>query len=245
MSPHLLILTAGRILRQLRYDRRTLAIMLLVPVLLLTLLYFLLDRNKPLFNSIALVMLGLFPFIVMFLVTSIAVLRERTSGTLERLLTTPVGKIDLLLGYGVAFGLLALVQVGLASFVSYRLLGLTTAGSSWYVLGIAVVNALMGVAMGLLLSAFARTEFQAAQFMPLVVFPQLLLCGLFVPREQMAGWLRLLSDFMPLTYSVEALQEVGVHARPTTTMWLDIGICSGVMLLALVLGAATLRRRTP
>ncbi|GIF77996.1 ABC transporter permease [Asanoa siamensis] len=243
MSPHTLASTIGRIVRQLRHDRRTVGLIIVVPLLLLTLLYYMFDGGL-LFDRIALVMLGIFPFIIMFLITSIAMLRERTSGTLERLFTTPVGKLDLLFGYGIAFGLVAAAQAAVAAGLAYWLFDLDTAGSAWLVILIAVANAVLGVALGLLCSAFARTEFQAVQFMPVVALPQILLCGLFVARDSMAGWLQVISDVLPLSYSVEALTEVGRHADPTGTMWRDLGIVVGAIILALVLGAATLRRRT-
>ena len=244
MSPHILASTIGRIVRQLRHDRRTVALIIVVPLLLLTLLYFMFDEQPLMFDKVALVMLGIFPFIIMFLITSIAMLRERTSGTLERLFTTPVGKLDLLFGYGIAFGLVATAQAAVAAGLAYWLFDLDTAGSLWLVIVIAVANAVLGVALGLLCSAFARTEFQAVQFMPVVAIPQILLCGLFVARDSMAGWLQAVSDVLPLSYSVEALTEVGVHADPTGTMWRDLGIVVGAIILALALGAATLRRRT-
>jgi ABC-2 type transport system permease protein len=237
--------TTRRILRQLRHDRRTIALMLLVPILLLTLLYFMFEQQEPTFQRVALTMLGIFPFIIMFLLTSIAMLRERTSGTLERLFTTPVGKLDLLFAYGLAFGLAAAVQASVATALAYWLLGLRTAGATGLVVLIAVANAVLGVALGLLCSAFARTEFQAVQFMPVVVIPQILLCGLFVPRAQMAGWLEVVSNAMPMSYAVEALLEVHSAAEPTGLMWRDLAIVGGVVLLALTLGATTLRRRTP
>ena len=245
MSLRVMLLTAGRVLSQLRHDRRTVVMLLLVPSLLLTLLYFMYEDSPALFNRIALVMLGIFPFILMFLVTSIAMLRERTTGTLERLFTTPLGKADILFGYGLAFGLAATAQASIASVFSAWLLGLQPAGSLALVVLIAVTNALLGVALGLLFSAFARTEFQAVQFMPVVALPQILLCGLFVPRAEMAGWLNAVSDVLPLSYAVEALQEVGANSQPTATMWRDLVVVASVVLLALVLGATTLRRRTP
>ncbi|MGC4875191.1 ABC transporter permease [Micromonospora sp. DT43] len=250
MNPRILAATTGRILRQLRHDRRTIALLVLVPAVLLTLVYFMyVDHPTPpgqpsMFDRIALVMLGIFPFVIMFLVTSIAMLRERTSGTLERLLTTPLGKLDLLFGYGIAFGLAAAAQAAVAAAVAYWIFDLRTVGSSGLVIGIAVLDAVLGVALGLLCSAFARTEFQAVQFLPVVVVPQLLLCGLFVARDQMAGWLQALSDAFPLSYAIEALQEVGANAEPTGTMWRDVGVVLGAVVLALVLAAATLRRRT-
>lgn len=245
MSLHITVATTGRILRQLRHDRRTVALLVVVPVLLLTLLYFMYHDAGQTFDRIALIMLGVFPFVIMFLVTSIAMLRERTSGTLERLLTTPLAKLDLLFGYGIAFSVAAAIQATVAVGGAFWLLGLTTVGNPGLVVLVAVVNAVLGVALGLFCSAFARTEFQAVQFLPVIVVPQLLLCGLFVPRGQMVGWLQGASDVMPLSYAVEALAQIGRHANPTTTMWRDLTVVVGAAIVALVLAAATLRRRTP
>ncbi|MEU4695338.1 ABC transporter permease [Actinoplanes sp. NPDC023714] len=236
--------TIRRILTQLRHDPRTIAMIIVVPTLLITLIYFMYEGRPGAFDRIALIMLGVFPFIVMFLITSIAMLRERTNGTLERLFTTPVGKLDLLFGYGVAFGLAAAAQAAVAGGFAYWVLGMATAGGVGLVILIAVANAVLGVALGLLASAFARTEFQAVQFMPLVVAPQLLLCGLFVARDEMAGWLQAISNVLPMSYSVEALTEVGTNASPTATMWRDLVVVLGAIVVSLILGAATLRRRT-
>ncbi len=244
MSARLLAGTARRILRQLRHDHRSMALVLVLPVVLLTLVYFMWE-NQPQFDRIALVLLGIFPLTVMFLLTNISVLRERTSGTLERLFTTPIGRHDMLFAYGVAFGLAAAVQSSVAGVYAYAVLGMEAAGGLGLVVLIAFANAVLGVSLGLLCSAFARTEFQAAQFMPLVILPQLLLCGLFVPREHMAGWLETLSALLPMTYAVEALTEVGAHVSPTNAMWRDLAIVGAVTVAALVLGALTLRRRTP
>jgi ABC-2 type transport system permease protein len=249
-SPRLTGATAARVLRQLRHDHRTIAMMLVLPSLLLGLLY-LIWKDVPTapgqpstFDTVGLIMIAIFPFVVMFLVTSIAMLRERTSGTLERLLTTPLARLDLLLGYGAAFGVAAAAQALITVGVATTLYDLQVAGSLWLVVLIAVVDAVLGVALGLLASAFARSEFQAVQFMPVIVLPQFFLCGLLVARDQMADWLRYISDVLPLTYAVEALQEVGRSATETGTMWRDVGIVAGAALLALALAAGTLRRRT-
>ncbi|MCW2533091.1 MAG: drug efflux pump, inner rane subunit, DrrB family [Blastococcus sp.] len=250
LSPRLTAATAARVLRQLRHDRRTIAMMLVLPSVLLGLLYLLwkdvptLPGQPSIFDRVGLTMLGIFPFVVMFLVTSIAMLRERTSGTLERLLTTPLARLDLLLGYGLAFGLAAALQAVITVTVATTVYGLDVTGSVSLVVLIAVVDAVLGVALGLLASAFARSEFQAVQFMPVVVLPQFFLCGLLVPVDQMAGWLQAISHVLPLTYAVEALQEVGRSAAATGTMWTDVAIVAGAALLALALAAATLRRRT-
>ena len=245
MSPRILASTIRRIIGQLRHDRRTIAMIIVVPVVLITLLYFMFDGQGQTFDRIALIMLGVFPFIIMFLITSIAMLRERTSGTLERLMTTRTGKGDLLFGYGIAFGAAAAIQASVAAACAYLLYGMTTAGSVSLVVLVAVCTALLGVGLGLLCSAFARTEFQAVQLLPIVVIPQALLCGLFVPRDEMAGWLQAVSDVLPLSYAVEALQQVGANVDPTSTFWLDLVVVVGCVILALSLAAVTLRRRTP
>ncbi len=156
-------------------------------------------------------MLGVFPLIVMFLITSITMQRERVSGTLERILTTPLRRLDLLAAYGTAFSIAAAAQATLACIVSFWLLGLDTAGSPILVFVIAIINAVLGVGLGLLCSAFARTEFQAVQFMPVVIVPQLLLCGIIVPRDVLPDWLQWISNALPASYALEALQQVGAH----------------------------------
>ncbi|AVM00867.1 antibiotic ABC transporter permease [Gordonia iterans] len=250
MNPHAFAATAARIGRQLRSDHRTVAMIAVVPAALLALLYFVYqDYPTPpgapsLFNRVGLSMLGILPFVVMFLITAIAMQRERASGTLERLMTTPISKLDLIGGYGAAFSLAAAVQAIIACAVSYGLLGLESAGSFWLVIVVAVVVAILGVALGLLASAFARTEFQAVQFMPLIVTPQLFLCGLLVPRHQLPGWLEAISDVMPLSYAVDALGEIAAHPALTGRLWRDVAVIVAFAVVALCLGAATLRRRT-
>ena len=241
---HILPATVRRILLQLRHDRRTIGMIIGVPIMLIALLYFMFKDVPGKFDSVALVMLAVFPFVIMFLITSIAMLRERTSGTLERLMTTPTRGVDLLFGYGIAFGIAAAVQASLASACAYWIFGLSTAGGAGEVVLVAVLTALLGVGLGLLCSAFARTEFQAVQLLPIIVIPQILLCGLFVPRPSMAGWLEVVSDVMPLSYAVQASGEVGQHTAPTGLWWRDVAIVAGCVLVSLLLASATLKRRT-
>jgi ABC-2 type transport system permease protein len=205
VTPRATFATTLRVLLQLRRDPRTIALLLVVPTGLLVLLDQLFTSNDPLFQRVGPPMLGLFPLITMFLVTSITMLRERTSGTLERILTLPIAKIDILYGYGTAFGLLATVQAVVISLVGFGALDLHAGHSTVLVVLLAIANAVLGMACGLFVSAFARTEFQAVQFLPAFVFPQLLLCGLFTPRSEMADWLRWISDVLPVTYAYDAL----------------------------------------
>jgi ABC-2 type transport system permease protein len=244
MTPASTWATALRVFSQLRRDPRTIALLMLVPVGLVTLLKYIFIDSPSVFERIGVPLLGLFPFIAMFLVTSITMLRERTTGTLERLMAMPIAKLDLLLGYGIAFATVAAVQATLVSLVAFGLLDLHTAGPRWLVVVLAVTNAVLGMSLGLFFSAFARTEFQAVQFMPAFVFPQILLCGLIVPRDQMARLLEVVAAFLPLTYAYDALQRVSDDVLDAR-LALDVLIVVAVTALALALGAATLRRQTP
>jgi ABC-2 type transport system permease protein len=244
MSPRITLAIAGRVMTQLRHDPRTVAMLIVVPALLVTLLRYVFDARPEAFDVIGPGLVGLFPLISMFLVASITVLRERTTGTLERLLTMPLHKLDILAGYGIAFAGLAAVQAAVVSVVAFGLLGLDAAGSPWAVGALAVGNALLGMALGLLVSAFAATEFQAVQFMPAFVLPQLLLCGLIIPREQMAGALRVAADVLPMTYAFDSLQRVANDGALGSRGTLDVIVVAGAIVLALAVGAVTLRRRT-
>jgi ABC-2 type transport system permease protein len=244
MTPRITLAVAGRVLRQLHHDPRTVALLVVVPSVLVTLLRYVFDGRAQTFDVVGPGLVGLFPLISMFLVSSITVLRERTTGTLERLLTMPLAKLDILAGYGLAFAGFAAVQATVVSLVAFGLLGLDVAGSPWVVGALAVGNALLGMALGLLVSAFAATEFQAVQFMPAFVLPQLLLCGLFVPRDEMAGALDVAAGALPLTYAYDSLHRVAVDGALGARGALDVAVLAGVIVLALALGAVTLRRRT-
>jgi ABC-2 type transport system permease protein len=244
VNPALTLATTRRILNQLRHDPRTVVMLILVPTLLMILLRYVFN-SALVFSHVAPALLGVFPFLIMFLIASITTLRERTTATLERLMTLPIGRLDLLFGYALAFGAIAVVQVALAAGVSLSWLGLDLAGSVLMLLVIAVLDALLGMALGLFVSAFARTEFQAIQFMPVFVLPQILLCGLFIPRGDMGWLLRWLSDVMPLSYAVEALNRVTASSTVDAVILRNLVVVACCALLALVLGAATLRRRTP
>jgi ABC-2 type transport system permease protein len=243
MSPRITFAVARRVLTQLRRDHRTVALLLVVPCVLLTLLWWMFDGDEVIFNRFGPPLLALFPFIVMFLVTSVTTLRERSSGTLERLLSMPTGKLDFLVGYALAFGTVALAQALIAVGLTVGLLGLDVAGPVWMLAVIAVLDAVLGTALGLFVSAFAQTEFQAVQFMPAVVLPQVLLCGLFVTRDALPPVLEAVSNVLPLSYAVDAMQRVTLDSGVSSEVR-DLLVIAAFTVGALALGAATLRRRT-
>jgi ABC-2 type transport system permease protein len=245
VSPRIAGATGARILRQLRADPRTVALLLVVPCVLVALMKGVFYGQEETFQRIGVPLVGLFPLLSMFLVTSITMLRERTTGTLERLMSMPLARIDLLSGYALAFGLCAMAQGALTSAVAFGLLGLNAAGSTALIIVLAVINALLGMAFGLFVSAFAATEFQAVQFLPAFLLPQILLCGLFVARSSMWRPLELLSDVLPMTYAYDGLARVAASTSPGSRLILDVVVVLGSAAACLVGGAATLRRRTP
>lgn len=244
MNPRLTLASAGRVLRQVRRDHRTLALLMVMPLVLMGLLAWIYS-DSPLFDRIGPALVSIFPFVIMFVVTSVATLRERTSGTLERLLTTPLGKGDLVVGYALAFGLLAIVQGALVTAVTVWLYGLDVQGSLLWLVLVVVGSGVLGTTLGLFASAFASTEFQAVQLMPATVLPQFLLCGLLVPREQLPRALELISDVLPLSYVVDAAAAVARSAQPAGDLTVPLLVIGAWIVVALVLGSLTLRRRTP
>jgi len=216
--------TTGRILQQLLHDKRTIALMFLAPTILMSLLAWVFSNNDRMFNAIAPALLGVFPFVIMFLITSITTLRERTGGTLERLMSMRISKADIIIGYALAFGIFGIVQSVITSSVAIYWLNMDVAGPQWFVIIVAIADTILGVALGLLASAFARTEFQAVQFMPAFIFPQLLVCGLFVPLAQLPDALNAVAYWLPLTYAVDALNGVVTNSDITGDLWRAIWV---------------------
>ena len=243
MNGRRLFATAGRVLTQLRHDPRSIALMLIAPSLLVGLFAWLFSEQDGVFDQFGGAILALFPFIVMFLITSITTLRERRSGTLERLMTTPLEKADFILGYALAFGLMALLQAVITVSFAVAVCGLDVDGPLWQLGLVAVVDALLGTSLGLLASAFAQTEFQAVQFMPLLVFPQIILGGLFMPRDQMPDVLHAISDWLPLSYAIDTINAVAAGDEGADVFG-PLLIVVAFAVGALALAALTLRRRT-
>ena len=244
MRPSRTLATAGRVLTQIRHDPRTVGLLLVVPSLLIGLIAWLFS-DTPVFDQVGPAILALFPFTIMFLITSISTLRERRSGTLERLLTMPIGKLDYILGYALAFGLLAILQAAIAVAFAVWVSGLRIEGSLWLLVAVALADAILGSTLGLLASAFAQTEFQVVQFMPVLVFPQMLLGGIFLPRDQMPDVLYAISDWLPLSHAIDALNAVARDSEDAAYVGGKLLIIAAFALGCIVLGSVTLHRRTP
>lgn len=238
-----ILATAKRVLLQLVHDPRTLALIVVAPCLFLTILRYMLDTQRVTFNRIGALMLGIFPSILMFIITSIAMLRERRSGTLERLMTLPLAKPSLLVGYGLALAVMTIIQVLAVVVLAVFGLGLSI-DHFGVLLGVALCSGWLGVALGLFASAYARSEFQAVQFMPAFVLPQLLLSGFFVPIGTMQVFLQRFSDILPLTYVVDAIQYVVVNTIDVNKLILDLVVIFAFIVTALAAGALTLKRQS-
>ena len=238
-----------RIAAQLRGDPRTVALILVVPALLLTLLYFVfVDAPErpgagPAFDSIGPIMLAVLPMMLLFIVTSVVMLRERTSGTLERIMTTPLRRLNLLASYALVFGLLAIAQSAILSALLLGPLGVPIAGPWWAFLVLAFLSAVVGVALGLLASAFARTEFQAVQFMPLVIGPQIFLCGLLVATDDMPVPLARISAVLPMTWAVDVVTDLVEHAGIGSGSALKMAALAVLAVVLLVVAAASMPRQ--
>lgn len=243
MSIRKTLATTRRVLGQLRHDPRTIGLVILAPILLITILKYVYQGEPRVFDSVAPMMLGVFPLLMMFLITSVATLRERTTGTLDRLMTEPMSKLDLVFGYALAFSLFALIQGIAVSYVTLVLLGVTVMGGTIPILIAAVCAALLGIALGLFVSAFATSEFQAVQLVMPTIFPQVLVCGLFVARDHMAKLLQWLADVFPVTYSVDAMKQVTIHSHWTAAFSHDLLVVIGYAVVFLVLGSVTIRRQ--
>lgn len=236
--------TATRVLRQLRHDPRTIGLLLGVPAALMTIFRFVYDHEHIGFERAGPALMVIFPLVTMFLVSSVALLRERTTGTLERLLTTPLSRVALLGGYALAFTSLATLQAGVVTALSLGALGLNLAGDTALVVILAAAVALLGLGLGLLASAFARSEFQVVQFFPATILPQLLLCGLLVPRARMGGVLHAVSDVLPMSYAVDGIHHLSEEPGASGAAVGDLAIVLAFAVGAILLGALTLRRRT-
>ncbi|GGL62778.1 transport permease protein [Streptomyces fumigatiscleroticus] len=241
-SPTITRATAVRVLQQISRDRGSTALLLGIPCMLMVLLKLMFHDAEPVFERVGPQVFGIFPVIVMYLVASVSTLRERTTGTAERLLTMPVRRLDVVLGYSLAFAVLALLQAVLSTLLAVGPLGLDIEGPAYLLMVIAMLGALLGLALGLLVSAFARNEFQAVQFLPAGVLPQFLMCGLFVPRDDMYGALSAVARLMPMTYAVQAAGEAATHDGVTGLFVRDSLLILGCVIAVLVASAATLKR---
>lgn len=233
-----------RVLRQIRRDHRSIIMILFVPCFLLWILQITFQNVPGIFDKIAPMLLGTFPFVMIFLVKSITMLRERNTGTLDRMLISPIGRADIMVGYAFAFSILATIQTAISMFFAVVVQNVPVHGSSLATFLIVLLIGVYGTALGLTLSAFARTEFQAVQFMPLFLLPQIFLSGLLVSVDQMPTTLRWLAAINPLRYAFDLLSDVMQSGTPVSERPLELVLVASIPVLVLFLGATTMRRQS-
>jgi ABC-2 type transport system permease protein len=234
---------AQRVILQVVRDRRTIALILVAPLIIASIAGFSIPDKSSLdvFSPAILATLILF---FGFLITGISFLRERTQGTLERLLASPISKMDVVTGY--LWGLLgfALAQTLIMFFYMVYVLDISYRGDLWQIL---IFQALMGinaVCLGTFFSAFARNEFQMIQFIPLVIIPQVFVSGLFIPVDQLPVVLEWAAKFLPLTYGVEGIRAMMLQGQSLLDIGKDIWILVAYAAGLLILASLTLRQKS-
>lgn len=199
------------------------------------------DADTSFFDVLSPILVGFFVFFFVFLISGIALLRERTTGTLDRLMSTPVRRSEIVFGYVLGYGLFAVIQTLIVVFYSVKVLGIVMAGSLGIVILINLLLALVALSLGILLSAFANSEFQMVQFIPLVVVPQVFFAGIF-PVDGMADWLQAVARIMPMYYGGDALQAVMYKGMGLSDIYADLVALVGFALVFILLNIAVLRK---
>ncbi|MCH8310203.1 MAG: ABC transporter permease [Chloroflexi bacterium] len=242
MSPDRTLAIAERIIRQIVKDRRSIALIIVAPVIVMALVGFSLIDQKPVLNRVAPGLLGIFVLFFTFLLTGVAFLRERAQGTLERLMTTTVARADILVGYLLGFLLFATIQAAVILTFTIFALRIQYQGNVFEIVAVLMLVVLVAVNLGIFVSTFARNEFQVVQFIPIVMAPQIFLSGVIVPTDQMPVVMEAISVVLPLTYAVEALRGIMVMGQSLSDVWTDLVVLAGFGVGLLIAAVITLRR---
>lgn len=242
MSPGRTLAIAERIIRQIVKDRRSAALIIVAPLIVMSLVGFSLIDQKPVLNRVAPGLLGTFVMFFTFLLTGVSFLRERAQGTLERLMTTTVARGDILVGYLLGFLLFATIQAAVILTFTIVALQIEYQGNIIEIVAVLLLVVVVAVNLGIFVSTFANNEFQVVQFIPIVLLPQIFLSGVIIPTDQMPSVMEAISVVLPLTYAVEGLREIMVMDQSLADVWADLVILAGFGLGLLIAALATLRR---
>lgn len=199
------------------------------------------SKDMEMFDSFGPVLLGFFVFFFVFLISGVSFLRERTTGTLERLLASPIKIWEMVVSYVIGFGIVTLLQASLISWYSIYVLDMMMKGSFFNVLIIIVSLSFTALTLGILLSAFAKNELQMMQFIPIVVIPQIFFSGLF-NLDTISDWLSWIGPFTPLYYAADALRDIMIRGYAFEDLLYNLAILIGFSLLFIVLNVAALRK---
>jgi ABC-2 type transport system permease protein len=236
------IAIASRIAREIRRDRRSVALIIGAPVIVMSLIGFSFQDQKPILNEVAPAIIATMAMFFVFVLTGISFLRERSQGTLERLLSTAVTRSDLLLGYLAGFLLFALVQSVIILMYTLFVVDVDYAGKIWDILTILLIITITSVSMGIFVSTFARNEFQVVQFIPLLIAPQIFLSGMILPTSQLPGYFQAVSGVLPLTYANRALRDIMVRGSSLTDVSTEIGVLILFAVIMMAAAATTVRK---
>jgi ABC-2 type transport system permease protein len=239
--PRYALTIAGRVIRQLIRDRRTMALIIIVPMVVMTLIGLSFPEEMVL-DRIAPALLATMVLFFSFLLTGISFLRERSQGTMERLMASPVSRLDVVLGYLFGFFLFALAQTLIIVLFTIYVLDVNYYGDLWQIFVFQVVIIAGAVNLGIFTSTFARNEFQMVQFIPLILFPQIFLCGVIWPAEQMPEYLQWMGRFLPLKYGVDGLRDIMLSGMNLADVWFELLVLVGFTVVTSVLATLTLRR---
>jgi ABC-2 type transport system permease protein len=234
---------AQRIITQLVRDRRTIALVVIVPLVIASLVGLavpdksLLDYTAPAIIATLILFFG-------FILTGISFLRERTQGTLERLMAAPVTRLDIVGGYLLGFLSFALLQTLIIFFYMVYVIKINYHGELWQILVFQAFIGIGAVCLGTFFSVFARSEFQMMQFIPMIIVPQIVLCGLLWDVSQMPSYLQWLAKILPLTYGVEGIRAMMLEGKGLLDIGKDVGVLAAYAVGLLILTSLTLRRGT-
>ena len=231
-----------RIILQITRDHRSLALIIVAPVVVMSLVGFSFADRREILDLVAPGLIGTFVLFFVFLLTGVSFLRERAQGTIERLLTTPVGRADILVGYLLGFLLFAGIQAVVILLFTVFALQIQYQGSLWQIFVLLALVTLVAVNLGIFISTFARNEFQVVQFIPVILMPQIFLSGAVLPFEQLPGYFQAVGRFLPLTYAVEGLKGMMSEGKSLAGIGWELTVLGGFALLLLFLAALTVRR---
>ena len=241
MIPSQALTIATRVIHQLIRDRRTMVLIVVVPLVVMTLIGLSFPEGTVL-DYIAPALLATMALFFSFLLTGISFLRERSQGTMERLMASPVSRLDIVVGYLFGFFIFALLQTLIVVLFTIYVLDVQYYGDLWQIFIFQIVIITAAVNLGIFISTFARNEFQMVQFIPLIIFPQIFLCGVIWPVEQMPNYLQWLSAILPLTYAVDGLRDIMLLGQSLLDVWFELAVLVGFTAIISILAAITLRR---
>ena len=236
-----MITIARRSIQQLARDHRTIALIVIVPLVIASLIGVSIP-DKRMLNQTLPALLAMLILFFGFLLSGISFLRERSQGTRERLMASPVSRVDIIVGYLIGFLLFAIIQTLVLFFYTVYVIDVDFQGSLWQVLLFQVLIGILAVCLGIFISAFARNEFQMVQFIPLIIVPQVFICGVIFPVETLPDWLQWIAKFLPLTYGIDGIRAMMLEGKGLLDVGKEIAVLAGYAIALMALAGISLRR---